>query len=209
MAQRRRSDGPTVVLRKILIGGLALFALIVALAVYAVMTPRNSDQKTSLTELGMPFMLASSKGGDVDSRTLIGKPYAMFFGFTHCPEVCPTTLYEMSKSLDDLGSTADGFRVFFVTVDPERDTVDSLRDYLSNFDERMEGLLPTIEQLPKLAAAYRIYYAKVPTSDGSYTMDHSALVYLFDKEGRYAGIIPYGASAETRDEKLKQLLASN
>ncbi len=197
------------VFRKGLIGGLVLAALIAVVALYAVLNPRNSDQRASLIDLGMPFMLASSKGGEVDSRTLIGKPYAMFFGFTHCPEVCPTTLYEMSKSLEYLGSMADGVRVFFVTVDPERDTVDSLRDYLSNFDPRMEGLVPTIEQLPKLTAAYRIYYTKVPTSDGSYTMDHSALIYLFDKEGRYAGIIPYGSSVEARDKKLRQLLSSD
>lgn len=209
MAQRHRSKGSVSVFRKGLIGGLVLSALMAFVALYAVLNPGNSDQKTSAIDLGMPFILASSKGGDVDSRTLIGKPYAMFFGFTHCPEVCPTTLYEMSKSLEDLGSMADGFRVFFVTIDPERDAVDTLRDYLSNFDPRMEGLVPTIEQLPKLAAAYRIYYTKVPTSDGSYTMDHSALVYLFDKESRFAGIIPYGSSAEARDKKLRQLLSSD
>jgi protein SCO1/2 len=157
----------------------------------------------------MPFVLASSKGGEIDSRTLIGKPYAMFFGFTHCPEVCPTTLYEMSSSLEKLGDRAEGFRVFFVTVDPERDTAASLRDYLSNFDPRVEGLVPAIEQLPALAAAYRIYYAKVPTSDGSYTMDHSAPVYLFDKDGRYAGRIAYGTPPEKREEILAGLLASS
>lgn len=199
MAQRRHSDGRPFVFRKALIAFLVLSGLITAAAVYAVMAPRNSDQRTSLVDLGMPFLLASSKGEDVDSRVLIGKPYAMFFGFTHCPEVCPTTLYEMSRSLEDLGSMADGFRVLFVTVDPERDTVDSLRDYLSNFDPRMEGLVPTIEHLPELAAAFRIYYTKVPTSDGSYTMDHSALVYLFDRNGNYAGHIPYGASVDVRN----------
>lgn len=161
----------------------------------------------SALEIGMPFVLASSKGGEVDSRTLIGKPYAMFFGFTHCPEVCPTTLYEMSSSLEKLGAKADGFRVFFVTVDPERDTVATLREYLSNFDTRMEGLVPSIKQLPELASAYRIYYAKVPASDGSYTMDHSALVYLFGKDGRYAGIIPFGTPADQREQILAEILA--
>lgn len=164
--------------------------------------------KDAKADIGMPFVLASSKGGMVDSQTLIGKPYALFFGFTHCPEVCPTTLYEMSSSLGRLGKQADGFRVFFVTVDPERDTAESLRDYLSNFDSRMEGLVPTVEQLPALASAYRIFYAKVPTSDGSYTMDHSALVYLFDKDGRYADMIPYGTASATRDKKLRAVLAS-
>jgi protein SCO1/2 len=159
-------------------------------------------------DLGMPFVLNSSKGGMVDSRSLRGKPYAMFFGFTHCPEVCPTTIYEMSSSLERLGAQAEEFKIFFVTVDPERDTTESLRDYLSNFDPRIEGLVPTVEQLPKLASAYRIYLAKIPTSDGGYTMDHSALVYLFDGNGHYADMIPYGAPAETRDRKLRELLAA-
>jgi protein SCO1/2 len=192
-----------------LFGGLALLAILLAAAIYTIMTSGISGRKASVVELGMPFTLASSKGGQVDSRSLRGKPYAMFFGFTHCPEVCPTTLYEMSASLESLGAKADGFRVFFVTVDPERDTVGSLRDYLSNFDPRMEGLVPTAEQLPELAAAYRIYYSKVPTSDGGYTMDHSALVYLFDAQGNYAAHISYGTSAEARNEKLRQLLAAN
>jgi protein SCO1/2 len=196
-------------IRKSLIGGLVLLTVLSAAAIYTIMTSGSSDRKAPVFELGMPFILASSKGGEVDSRTLTGKPYAMFFGFTHCPEVCPTTLYEMSESIESLGAKADGFRVFFVTVDPERDTVGSLRDYLSNFDPRMEGLVPTAEQLPKLAAAYRIYYSKVPTSDGGYTMDHSALVYLFDAQGNYAAHISYGTSAEARNEKLRQLLAAN
>jgi len=159
-------------------------------------------------DLGMPFLLASSKGGMVESRSLRGKPYAMFFGFTHCPEVCPTTIYEMSSSLERLGAQAEEFKIFFVTVDPERDTTESLRDYLSNFDPRIEGLVPTVEQLPKLASAYRIYFAKIPMSDGGYTMDHSALVYLFDGDGHYADMIPYGAPAEARDRKLRELLAA-
>lgn len=194
--------------RRFLVPAVVLAALAVAALGYLYILSNRAAQHAKV-DIGMPFVLASSKGGMVDSQKLIGKPYALFFGFTHCPEVCPTTLYEISKSLEDLGSAADGFSVFFVTVDPERDKVDILRDYLSNFDPRMEGLVPTIEQLPKLASAYRIYYAKVPTRDGGYTMDHSALLYLFDKQGRYAGIIPYGASAKARDEKLRQLLASN
>ena len=168
----------------------------------------NRAAQDAKVDIGMPFVLASSKGGMVDSQTLIGKPYALFFGFTHCPEVCPTTLYEMSSSLERLGKLADGFRVFFVTIDPERDTAEGLRNYLSNFDSRMEGLVPTVEQLPALASAYRIFYAKVPASDGSYTMDHSALVYLFDKDGHYADMIPYGTASATRDKKLRAVLAA-
>lgn len=188
---------PTVVLAALALAALGYLYLLV-----------DRAARDAKVDIGVPFVLASSKGGVVDSQTLVGKPYALFFGFTHCPEVCPTTLYEMSSSLERLGKQADGFRVFFVTVDPERDTVADLRDYLSNFDSRMEGLVPTVEQLPALASAYRIYYAKIPTSDGSYTMDHSALVYLFDKDGHYAGMIPYGTASATRDKKLRSVLGA-
>ena len=184
---------------------LAAMAMMVLGYLYILADRAAQDAKV---DIGMPFVLASSKGDLVDSQTLIGKPYALFFGFTHCPEVCPTTLYEMSSSLERLGKQAEGFRVFFVTVDPERDTVESLRDYLSNFDPRMEGLVPKVEQLPALASAYRIYYAKIPTSDGGYTMDHSALVYLFDKDGHYADMISYGTASATRDKKLRAVLAA-
>ncbi len=159
-------------------------------------------------EIGGPFRLASSKGGEVDSKDLRGKPYAMFFGFTHCPEVCPTTLYEMSGTLAKLGEEAKDFRVFFVTVDPERDTVAAMKDYIANFDPRIESLVPTEAQLPKLASDFRVFYAKVPTSDGGYTMDHTATTFLFDAQGQFAGTIAFGEAAETREAKLRKLLRS-
>lgn len=206
MAQRRLSKGPALVLRDILTGGLVLLALIAAVAIYAVMTLRNSDQRTSLIGLSMPFILASSKGGAVDSRDLLGKPYAMFFGFTHCPEVCPTTLYEMSQSLTELGPKAEDFRIFFITVDPERDTVAVMADYIGNFDLRIEALVPTPEQLQKLASDFRVFYEKVPTSDGGYTMNHTALVYLMDANGQFSGTIAFEEAKEMRQRKLLKLL---
>lgn len=170
---------------------------------------RKLHQTTETLALGAPFVLSSSKGGTVDSATLKGKPYAIFFGFTHCPEVCPTTLYELSNSLEKLGEGARDFRIFFVTVDPERDSLDVLRDYISSFDPRIEALVPPPEQLPALAKAFRVFYAKVPTSDGGYTMDHTASVFLFDAQGRFAGTIAFGEDAKIREEKLKRLIASH
>ena len=168
-----------------------------------------SERLQSVADIGGPFELASSRGGTVSSQSLIGKPYAIFFGFTHCPEVCPTALYEMSNLLAKLGDEAKDFRVFFVTVDPERDTAALLKDYVANFDPRIEGLVPTPEQLPSLAAAFRVYYAKVPASDGAYTMDHTALVFLMDAEGRFAGTMAYEEDAALREEKLRKLLAKS
>jgi protein SCO1 len=195
-------------IRKSLIGGLVLLTVLSAAAIYTIMTSGSSDRKVSVFELGMPFILASSKGGEVDSRTLTGKPYAMFFGFTHCPEVCPTALYEMSTLIEKLGEDAKSFRVFFITVDPERDTVEMMKDYMANFDPRIEGLVPSLEQLPKLAADFRVYYAKVPTSDGGYTMDHTASIFLMDAEGRFAVTLAYGEEVTMREAKLRKLLAA-
>lgn len=167
----------------------------------------RSQKQSAMFEVGGPFVLAAARGGTVDSRSLAGKPYAVFFGFTHCPEVCPTTLYEMSGSLASLGDAAKDFRVFFITVDPARDTVAAMKDYVANFDPRIEALVPTEDQLKQLASDFRVYYAKVPTSDGGYTMDHTATIYLFGADGRFAGTIAYGEAAEMRDAKLKKLLA--
>lgn len=160
-------------------------------------------------EIGGPFVLASSKGGVVDSKTLQGKPYAVFFGFTHCPEVCPTTLYEMSSALVKLGDDAKDFRVFFVTLDPERDTLAAMKDYVANFDPRIEALVPTPEQLQKIARDFRVYYAKSPTHDGGYTMDHTASVFLFNADGQFTGTIAFGEAPEMRDAKLRRLLTGS
>ena len=159
-----------------------------------------------LIQIGSDFRLASSNGGAVDAKDLKGKPYAVFFGFTHCPEVCPTTLYEMSNTLAKLGDAAKDFRVFFITVDPERDTAAMLKDYLANFDPRIEALVPNMEQLPKVAADFHVYYAKSPTSDGSYTMDHTATLFLLDENGLLASTISFGEAPDVREAKIRKLL---
>lgn len=167
------------------------------------------EKAASFADVGGPFTLTSARGGVVDSASLNGEPYAVFFGFTHCPEVCPTALYEMSTLLERLGDDAKAFRVFFITVDPERDTAEMMKDYMANFDPRIEGLVPSLEQLPKLASDFRVYYAKVPTSDGGYTMDHTASVFLMDAEGRFAGTLAYDEAADMREAKLRKLLAGS
>ena len=193
--------------RTIQFGLLGVAAVVAAILGYLTLAHLNGNAPPLVTvQIGGPFDLASSKGGTVKSSDLKGKPYAMFFGFTHCPEVCPTTLYEMSTALGKLGEGAKDFRVFFVSVDPERDTVDNMRDYMASFDPRMEALVPTMEQLTQIARDFRVYYAKVPTSDGSYTMDHTATVYLMDGEGQLAGTISFGEKPETREAKLKKLI---
>lgn len=194
-------------MRVLRIGILGMAAALAAIlgSVY-LMDRSNRETLVPLVQIGGEFQLASSKGGVVRSQDLKGQPYAVFFGFTHCPEVCPTTLYEMSTVLETLGDAARDFRVFFVTVDPERDTVPVLKDYLANFDPRMEALVPTLEELPRITRDFRVFYAKVPTSDGAYTMDHTASVFLMDAEGQFSGTISFGEASEMRLGKLKKLL---
>ena len=190
--------------RRALVAALGMVAI--AAILLAVMVLRHEAIKPQVADIGGPFHLASSKGGTVDSRDLEGKPYAVFFGFTNCPEVCPTTLYEMSQSLTELGPKAEGFRVFFITVDPGRDTIAAMKDYIGNFDPRIEALVPTPEQLQKLASDFRVFYEKVPTSDGGYTMNHTALVYLMDANGQFSGTIAFEEAKEMRQRKLLKLL---
>ena len=194
--------------RNLRLAVLVVAVLVAALTAYAwVQRDVLREVVSNVADIGGPFHLASSRGGFVDSKDLVGKPYAIFFGFTHCPEVCPTTLYEMSHVLEKLGDQAKDFRVFFVTVDPERDTVEKMREYIASFDPRMEALVPTLQQLPELASDFRIYFARVPTSDGGYTMDHTATVFLIGADGRFSSTISYGEAAEMREAKLKKLLA--
>jgi len=166
-------------------------------------------QPGSGVAFGAPFKLTSTKGGDLDSASLLGKPYGLFFGFTHCPEVCPTTLNDMSVAMKELGDTAKDFSLLFVTVDPDRDTADVLKDYISNFDPRIEGLVPTDQELQKVAKDYHIYYKKVGTSDGGYTMDHTATLFLFDRDGKLKSTVSFDEDGAARMAKLKKLLATN
>ena len=186
-------------------GMAALVALILGLMAYG--NFRHPGDGFALANFGAPFKLASAKGGELDTASLKGKPYGVFFGFTHCPEVCPTTLFEMSAALKELGDQAKEFRLLFITVDPERDTLDSVKDYLANFDPHIEGLVPTMAQLPQVARAYHVYYKKQPTSDGSYTMDHTATLFLIDAQGNLKSTLSFDENRDTRIEKLKKLLA--
>jgi protein SCO1 len=140
---------------------------------------------TAASAVGGPFRLVDQSGKTVTDEDLKGRPFLVFFGFTHCPDVCPTTLFEVSEVLRQLGPDADRARALFVTVDPERDTPEKLKDYLSSFDPNLIGLTGAPDAMERMLKAYRVYYKKVPTDGGGYTMDHTALVYLMDKQGRF------------------------
>ncbi|MHB2166463.1 SCO family protein [Alsobacter sp. R-9] len=136
-----------------------------------------------------PYTMTDHRGRAVDERSYLGKPTAWFFGFTHCPDVCPTTLMTMTTLLKDLGADADRLTVVFVTVDPERDTPQVLAEYLTAFDPRIIALSGSPEQLAAMAKTFYVTYRKQPLEGGGYTMDHSATVLLADKDGRLVGTL--------------------
>lgn len=156
-------------------------------------------------KIGGPFELTRTDGGRFSSTSLAGRPYAIFFGFTNCPDVCPTKLNDLTGLLADLGPDADKLAVVFVSVDPERDTPAALGQYLSAFDRRIVGLTGTAPEIVGIAKAYRIYYKRVPTKDG-YTYDHTALVFLFDKSGQLVSTLSPQEEAPVQLKKLRALL---
>lgn len=158
-------------------------------------------------EIGGPFELTTHDGKRLASKELAGRPYAVFFGFTFCPDVCPTTLLELTNVLQQLGPDADRMRYLFISVDSERDTPEHLKLYLSNFDARILGLTGTVAEIAAVARAYRAFYEKVPTKDG-FTYNHSALTYLMDAKGKFAGTITYQESEAVQVAKLRRLIAA-
>jgi len=136
--------------------------------------------------IGGPFQMTDQTGHAVTEKSLQGRPTLIFFGFTHCPDICPTSLFEISEVLRAMGEDADRINAYFVTVDPERDNTAALKDYLSSFDPHLKGLTGDPDAVAKMLSAFRVYARKVPLKDGDYTMDHTALVYLMDRDGKFA-----------------------
>jgi protein SCO1/2 len=164
-----------------LVGALALAAA--AFITFA--PPRPGQSATS--SVGGPFTLTTQDGKTLTDKDLRGAPFLLFFGFTHCPDVCPTKLFEISEALRAAGAKGDKLRALFVSVDPERDTPEVMKNYLGSFDPRIIGLTGDRAAIDATVKAYRAYAKKVPLKDGDYTMDHTALVYLMDKRGEFVG----------------------
>lgn len=161
--------------------GLAIF-----LAVFLYATGQFGGNRSSAASvIGGSFALVDQDGKRVTDEDLKGKPTLIFFGYTHCPDVCPTTLFEVSELMRALGPDADRTAAFFITVDPERDTPAAMKDYLSSFDPHLRALTGDRAAIDVAEKAYRVYAKKIPTESGDYSMDHTALVYLMDKQGRF------------------------
>lgn len=179
--------------------------LVVFLAVFLYATGQFGGSPGP-SAIGGPFKLIDQNGKPLTDRDLKGKPFLVFFGYTHCPDVCPTTLFELSELMRALGKDADRVNALFVTVDPDRDTPAVMKDYLSSFDPHLRGVTGDQQQIDTVEKEFRVYSKKVPTKDGDYSMDHSAVVYLMDKDGRF--VAPFSLKrqpAETADALRKYL----
>jgi len=174
------------------LAGVAAIVLVVLLV-----SGRDPLPSAGAAAIGGPFSLVDQNGRTVTDKDLRGHPFLVFFGFTHCPDVCPTALFEISEVLGKLGPDAQKVSALFVTIDPERDTPAAMKDYLSSFDPQLVGLTGDPVAISSVAKEYRVYVKKVPLDNGDYTMDHTALVYLMDKEGRF--VTPFNLKRTPED----------
>ena len=161
---------------------------------------------TKAASIGGSFQLVDQSGQTVTEQNLKGKPTLVFFGFTNCPDICPTSLFEISEVMRALGPDADRVNAWFVSVDPERDTAAKMKDYLSSFDPHLKGLTGDEAAVAKVISSFRVYAKKVPTKDGDYTMDHTALIYLMDRDGRFIAPFNMKRKPEEAAAELKRYL---
>lgn len=185
---------------------IAVFIALLALAWFAVIKPRIEHDRLLATIGAGEYQLETTSGERFTFEDLKGQPTAVFFGFTHCPDVCPTTLGEVMAWQDDLAEEDKELRVLFFTVDPERDTAEVLGDYVS-WVPGVIGITGDPDEVEKAVKAFRIYAQKVPLEDGGYNVNHSTSVMLFDQGGNYAGLIAYQEEHERAMRTIHKLLA--
>jgi len=190
-----------------------LLTLIILLgATFAWFAFEWSRTETALAEkpFGVDFALVDQNGQPITQEAFRGKPTALYFGFTNCPEVCPTTLYELNAWLHTVDPNGDRINGYMVTVDPERDTPALLKEYISNASDRIIGISGDPDKVRAMARGFKIYFKKVPTDDsdpdGEYTMDHTASIFLLDGKGLFRGTIAYQEDPDIAKKKLENLI---
>jgi protein SCO1 len=191
----------------LLVFGAFFAGLVLFLAVFLYATGQFGGPGTAASAIGGPFKLTDQNGQPLTDADLKGKPFLVFFGYTHCPDVCPTTLFEVSEVMRALGKDADRTKALFISVDPERDTPPVLKDYLSSFDPHLIGATGDEAALNAVEKEYRVYAKKVPTGkDGDYSMDHSAIVYLMDRNGRFVAPFKLDRKPEQAGAELRKYM---
>jgi protein SCO1/2 len=193
--------------RLVLVIGAFAAGLLLCLGAITLIAGTNIPSKAfQPANIGGPFRLVDQNGTTVTDGDLKGKPFLVFFGFTHCPDVCPTTLFDVSEVMRSLGPDADRTAALFITVDPERDNAAAIKDYLGSFDPHVRGLTGDEAALAAVAKAYRVYYKKVPLDGGDYTMDHTAIVYLMDKDGHFVSPFSLKRKPDVAAAELRKYL---
>jgi protein SCO1/2 len=170
-------------------------------------SPKGAAGTLLASAIGGPFQLVDQNGKPFGDSDLRGKWHLVFFGYTNCPDTCPTTLNELSLALDRLGSERDAVGIVLISVDPERDTPEVLKSYVESFDAPITALTGTADEVAQAAKAYRVYYAKHPRADGGYDMDHSAVIYVMDPEGRLTATFTPDTPADAIAQRLQKLLS--
>ncbi|MBP2558643.1 protein SCO1/2 [Neorhizobium galegae] len=192
---------------------IVLWIAVVALAgvlVTLTLTFTRSKQQLAEGPFGVPFQLVAQNGQPITEKAFQDKPTALFFGFTHCPEVCPTTLFELNGWLHKVDPDGTKLNGYFVSIDPERDSPELLGQYVSNVTDRVKGISGPPAKVQEMAKGFKVYFKKVPVDEkdpnGDYTMDHTASVFLLDNGGRFAGTIAYGENPDVAVKKLENLI---
>jgi protein SCO1 len=187
---------------RIVLWVLVAIAAIGATALFFLRPPQRP-----LGVTGQEFALASTKGGAFTQNDLVGTPSLVFFGYTFCPDVCPTTLAETTAWRAQLGLTEGDLRIIFVTVDPERDTAEMVKSYVEGFDPSVIGLVGTPEETAKAKAAFGVFSEKSGDVESEfYLVDHTALTFLIDDDGSFQGTIAYEEAGETARAKIERLV---
>lgn len=204
MATDPRPSSPGAQRGSLLILVVFALALIGIVGATVAFLPRG-ERPPAMSVVGGPFRLESSKGGTLDSRDLKGKPFLVFFGFTQCPNVCPTTLADLGTLLDAFGAQGGEIQAYYITLDPERDTAAVMRDYMPSFSERITGLTGTREAIDAVVREYRAFVKRVPLPGGDYTLEHTLMVYMMDRDGGFAGPLDLNAGHPLALKQLQKL----
>jgi protein SCO1 len=207
MARSTPGGSPRFVLAAAVLAGLVILGAGVFLALALHKNPRGAAGTALGSVIGGSFRLTDQNGKTVTDVDLKGKWSLIYFGYTHCPDACPTALNDIAIALDELGAKREEVRPVFITVDPERDTTEALKSYVTSFDAPILALTGTPEQVAQAAKAYRVYYAKHPEAGGDYSMDHSSVIYVMDPQGRFTASFTHESTPEQIAERLKKLLA--
>jgi cytochrome oxidase Cu insertion factor (SCO1/SenC/PrrC family) len=189
--------------------GIVTLLLAVLLGGYTLLTTKTIPMGQGEALVGGPFTMVNQRGETVTDKTYLGKPMLVFFGFTYCPDICPTELQIIAQSLTDLGDAGKDIQPIFVTVDPARDTPEVIGQYVANFGDRFIGLTGSESQVAEMASAYRVYYSKQDNAKdpANYLMDHSAIIYLMGRDGKFLKHFSYTTDARKLTEGLKQALS--